>query len=64
MEYMQDKYLDLNNSLVDSGLIQKFEQQEPVGEELTRLWTACNDARAYILLGDPLVHLRPELMSA
>ena len=63
MEYMQSKYLDLNNSLVDSGLIKKFELQEPVGEDLARLWTACNDARAYILLGDPLVHLRPELLS-
>ncbi len=64
LEYMQAKYLDLNNSLVDGALIDKFEQQEPVGEELTRLWTACNDARAYVLLGDPLVRLRPERMSA
>ena len=29
-----------------------------VEKELVRVWTARNDARAYIILGDPAAHLK------
>jgi hypothetical protein len=64
MSYFQDKYLDLNHSLVEGRLIEKSALGDPAEqEELAWLWTARNDARSYILLGDPLVRLRPELMA-
>lgn len=38
-------------------LVDKYTLQFPVGDRMTYLWTACNEARACILLGDPLVRL-------
>jgi hypothetical protein len=63
MEHFQYKYLDLNNHLTEDGLLDRFGIDQETNQEITRLWTARNDARSYILLGDPLVRLRPELMA-
>ena len=60
LEYFQLKYLDLNNTLTEQSLIDNFSLQLPQGKDLTYVWTARNDARAYILLGDPLVRLYPD----
>jgi hypothetical protein len=63
LEYFQLKYLNLNNTLTEQSLIEEFKLQLPLGNELTYVWTARNDARAYILLGDPLVRLYPERLT-
>jgi hypothetical protein len=59
LEHFQEKYLDLNSLWSEEGLVTQYTLQFPVGERMTYLWTARNDARAYILLGDPLARLDP-----
>ena len=63
LEDFQYRYLDINNEFAEKHLIQDINLQEDVGAEAARLWTARNDARSYILLGDPLVRLRSESMA-
>jgi hypothetical protein len=64
-EYFNDRYVNLARELTDSeeGLLFRHHLGERVDvKELIALWTAHNDARAYVLFGDPLVRLRPGLM--
>jgi hypothetical protein len=63
MEHFQYRYLDLTNDLTEDGLLDEFGIDQQTNQEIMRLWTARNDARSYILLGDPLVRLRPEMMA-
>ncbi len=63
LEHFQEKYLDLNSLWSEEGLVDKYTLQFPVGDRMTYLWTARNDARAYILLGDPLVRLDPDRLA-
>lgn len=67
-EYFNDRYVVLARELTDSeeeGLLYKYHLGEPVdAKDLVALWTAHNDARAYILFGDPLVRLKPGLMAS
>jgi hypothetical protein len=68
LEYFGDRYADLAHEITDThedSLLHKFNLLEPVEPiDLARLWTAHNDARAYVLFGDPFARLRPSLMSA
>jgi hypothetical protein len=64
LEYFQEKFLDLNSLWSEEGLVDKYDLHFAVGERMTYLWTARNDARAYILLGDPLVRLDPDRLEA
>jgi len=65
LEFFNRRYLDLNNHLTNNtnGLIKKYNQEYDVEKDMVRVWTARNDARTYIVFGDPAVHLRPEIMS-
>lgn len=57
MEYFNDRYAVLTTELqqVLDGIRQSGD--EPDERILTRLWTENNDARSYVVLGDPAVRL-------
>ncbi|MBN2002729.1 MAG: hypothetical protein JXA21_05175 [Anaerolineae bacterium] len=63
-EYFNRRYLDLNEQLTSSngGLLSLYEVGDADIADLVDVWTARNDARAYVLFGDPAVRLRPERM--
>lgn len=56
MEYFNNRYAEIASDL--TVMIEDLDFGEKVDElELTRLWTANNDARAYVIVGDPAVRL-------
>ncbi|MEW5872886.1 MAG: C25 family cysteine peptidase [Chloroflexota bacterium] len=64
-DYFNQRYLDLNEWLTGSNeqhLINRYLAGAAGPPELVDYWTARNDARAYVLFGDPAVRLRPHLM--
>jgi hypothetical protein len=67
LQHFNDRYLALARELTESeeeGLLHQYNLGEPVDPfELAALWTAHNDARAYVLYGDPFVRINPSLMS-
>ena len=63
MEGFARRYLDANNDLAwPNGLLDQYKQYQAVEEQMVRVWTAARDARTYVVIGDPAVHLRPEIM--
>jgi hypothetical protein len=56
-EYFDDRYMDVNVQLNDclDRIHRAREVVDPV--KLAELWTACHDARNYLVLGDPAVRL-------
>ncbi|MBN1580024.1 MAG: hypothetical protein JXA89_04930 [Anaerolineae bacterium] len=52
MEYFNGRYAALSTELTIA-----LEEGKPDPYELARMWTENNDARGYIVLGDPAVHL-------
>lgn len=66
--YLNDRYLALSSQVTASeehSLLHKLKVKEPVDlDKLTHLWMAHNDARAYMLFGDPAARLRPHVMAA
>jgi hypothetical protein len=66
--YLNDRYLALSSQVTaseENSLLHKLKLKEPVDlDELTHLWMAHNDARAYLLFGDPAARLRPDVMAA
>jgi hypothetical protein len=68
LQHVNDRYLALARELTESeeeGLLSQYNLGEPVNaEELVNLWTAHNDARAYVLYGDPYARANPTLMAA
>lgn len=66
LEHFNDRYIYLSQELTESNeasLLYKFKMREPVDKaELTSLWMARNNARAYIIFGDPAVRIKPSLM--
>jgi hypothetical protein len=56
IEYFNDRYAELASEL--TVLIEDMEFGEPVNElELSGMWTANNDARGYVIIGDPATRL-------
>lgn len=56
MEYLNTRHAELSVELC--GLFQDRQHLEPVTQErLSRVWRANNDARNFVVLGDPAVRL-------
>lgn len=66
MEDFNNLYVQLARELTESdeeSMLSQYNLGEPVDPyELVSLWTQHNDARAYVLYGDPFAQLRPALM--
>jgi hypothetical protein len=67
-EYFNDRYAEMSRQLTEreeDSLLSQYLLGEPVeAGELAELWIARNDARAYVVFGDPYVRLKPALMAA
>ncbi len=67
-EYLNDRQLDLSQVITaanDDSLLSQYQLGDPVNvDELAEIWTAYNDARAYVVFGDPFVRLQPDLLKA
>lgn len=59
MEYFSHRYLDLNHELT-KNLLAKYVENKPVDAEMIDYWTARNDARAYVVFGDPAARVRAQ----
>jgi hypothetical protein len=55
MEYFNGRYAALSSEL--TSILDNVHWQKPDPYELAKLWTANNDARGYIIVGDPAVRL-------
>lgn len=56
MDYFNQRYAELSTELTDRIQESEF-RQDADPRELGGLWTANNDARSYVILGDPAVRL-------
>jgi hypothetical protein len=56
MEYMNQRYAELATRLA-AALRRAFAGEPVDAREISRLWTAHNDARGYVVVGDPAVRL-------
>jgi hypothetical protein len=67
-EYFNDRYLDLAQAVTASNegsLLNKFIKGDGINtDQLAEYWIAHNDARAYVIFGDPYVRLQPEQLVA
>ncbi|HKH44969.1 MAG TPA: hypothetical protein VKM72_09940 [Thermoanaerobaculia bacterium] len=56
MEYFNQRYAELA-TLLTAALRRAFAGEPVDAREVTRLWTAHNDARGYVVVGDPAVRV-------
>src|SRR6185436_11092864 len=56
MEYFNQRYAELA-TLLATALGRAFSGEPVDAREVARLWTAHNDARGYVVVGDPAVRL-------
>ena len=56
MEFLDQRYAELSSDLAEQLEQIRF-GRNPDHPELTRLWTARNDARSFVVLGDPAVRV-------
>lgn len=67
LEDFNDRYADFARFLTENdeeNLLGQYRRGDPVRNDLIDHWIAHNDARAYIIFGDPFVHLMPTEMPA
>ena len=57
MEVFGERYAELSASLARELELIRTGQKVEDPDRLASVWTACNDARNYIVLGDPAVRL-------
>ena len=63
-EFFNRRYLNLHHHMTrQNGWLDQYLDEKPVEKELVGVWTARNDARGYVLFGDPAIRLRPEIMT-
>jgi hypothetical protein len=63
-EFFNRRYLNLHHHMTrKDGWLDQYLDEKPVEKELVGVWTARNDARGYVLFGDPAIRLRPEIMT-
>jgi hypothetical protein len=55
VEFFNQRYADLSTDLSDRWYRQEHYGERFLDSELVRLWTANNDARSYVVIGDPAV---------
>lgn len=58
MEYLNQRYAELATHLA-AALHRAFAGEPVDARDVSRLWTAHNDARGYVVVGDPAVALTP-----
>jgi len=55
VEFFNQRYADLSSDLSDRWYRQEHFGERFLDSDLVRLWTANNDARSYVVIGDPAV---------
>jgi hypothetical protein len=55
MEYFNGRYAALSTEL--TAVLERAQWEEPDPYEVSEMWTANNDARGYVIVGDPAVRL-------
>ncbi len=55
MEYFNGRYAAVSTEL--TAVLERAQWEEPDPDEVSEMWTANNDARGYIVIGDPAVRL-------
>jgi hypothetical protein len=61
MEHFSDRYGEIATLLSELRINVRESAKAPDRDQLVKLWTVHNDARSFVVLGDPAVRLRTEV---